>query len=92
MVRIVEREVISGVFGLGAEAVRGGALDFPKSALRAATSVWAGEGSVALYLNPLSADDVFRVTAKGEVMPQKSTFFCPKVPTGLVFRLHERST
>ena len=91
MVRIVEREVISGVFGLGAEAVRGGAVEFPKSALRAARSVWEGDGSVALYLNPLSADDVFRVTANGEVMPQKSTFFSPKVPTGLVFRLHERS-
>jgi uncharacterized protein (DUF1015 family) len=22
-------------------------------------------------------------------MPQKSTFFFPKVPTGMVFRLHE---
>ena len=42
---------------------------------------------MALYLNPLSPDDVFRVTAAGEVMPQKSTFFFPKLPSGLVFRL-----
>ena len=34
-------------------------------------------------------DDVFRVTGSGEVMPQKSTFFYPKVPTGMVFRVHE---
>jgi uncharacterized protein (DUF1015 family) len=41
---------------------------------------------VALYLNPLSPEDVFRVTAAGEVLPQKSTFFSPKLPSGLVFR------
>ena len=30
--------------------------------------------------------DVFRVTGAGEVMPQKSTFFAPKLPTGMLFR------
>jgi uncharacterized protein (DUF1015 family) len=30
---------------------------------------------------------VFRVTAAGEILPQKSTFFYPKLPSGLVFRL-----
>ena len=34
----------------------------------------------------LTPDDVFGATAAGEVMPQKSTFFYPKLPTGLVFR------
>lgn len=89
MVRLLERDVLSGVFGLSPEAIRDGAVSFPKSASQAARSVRAGACSVALYLNPLSPDDVFRVTGEGEVMPQKSTFFYPKVPTGLVFRLHE---
>ena len=61
---------------------------FPKSAVRAARDVRDGRGSVAIYLNPMTPDDVFSTTARGEVMPQKSTFFYPKVPTGLVFRLH----
>ncbi|HKK50767.1 MAG TPA: hypothetical protein VKA74_04235, partial [Myxococcota bacterium] len=47
-----------------------------------------GQGTVALYLNPLTPDDVFRVTAEGGVMPQKSTFFYPKIPTGMAFRDH----
>ena len=51
------------------------------------TQMKAGQGLTALYLNALSPDDVFRATAAGEVMPQKSTFFHPKLPTGLVFRL-----
>jgi uncharacterized protein (DUF1015 family) len=31
------------------------------------------------------------VTEAGDVLPQKSTFFYPKLPTGLVFHLHEES-
>ena len=88
-VRAVHREVIDGVFGLDEQAVFDGAIEYPKSALRTAQDVRAGRGSVALYLNALSPDDVFRVTGAGEVLPQKSTFFFPKLPTGLVFRLLE---
>ncbi|CAG0999478.1 hypothetical protein MYXO_02910 [Myxococcaceae bacterium] len=90
-IRVFHREVVEGVFGLGEAAVREGALDFPKSTARAAHDVRSGRGSVALYLNPLTPEDVFRVTGAGEVLPQKSTFFLPKLPTGLVFRSFEES-
>jgi uncharacterized protein (DUF1015 family) len=85
-VRVLHREVLGGVFGLSDEAVREGAVAFPKSTLEAARMVRAGEGSVALYLNPLRPEDVFRVTRAGELLPQKSTFFAPKLPTGILFR------
>jgi len=85
-VQVIHRDVIAGVFGLDEQAVRDGAIDYPKSALQTARDVRQGLGTVALYLNPLTADDVFRVTAAGEVMPQKSTFFYPKLPSGLAFR------
>jgi uncharacterized protein (DUF1015 family) len=85
-VRVVHREVIERVFGLNEEAVREGAIDYPKSALQVARDLRSGRGTVALYLNPLSPEEVFRVTEAGEVLPQKSTFFQPKLPTGLVFR------
>lgn len=88
MVRIIERDVLGAVFGLDPDAIRGGAVSFPKSARRAGQEVREGKGTVALYLNPLTPDDVFRVTEAGEVMPQKSTFFHPKIPTGMVFRDH----
>lgn len=88
-VRIIHDEVLEGVFGLDAEAVRSGAVAFPKSALQTAIDVRQGRGQMALYLNPLSPDDVFRVTEAGETLPQKSTFFHPKLPTGLLFRTHE---
>lgn len=85
-VRVLHREVVEGVFGLDERAVREGAIAFPKSTLQTARELRAGGGLVALYLNPLTPDDVFRVTAAGERLPQKSTFFYPKLPTGLVFR------
>ena len=88
MVRILESRVLGAVFGLDEEAIRGGAVGFPKSAGRAARELREGQGTVALYLNPLTPDDVFRVTAEGGVMPQKSTFFYPKIPTGMAFRDH----
>ncbi len=88
MVRIIEAEVLDVVFGLDSEAIRGGAVSFPKSAMRAGREVAEGAGTVALYLNPMTPDDVFAATAEGEVMPQKSTFFYPKVPTGMAFRDH----
>ncbi len=87
-IRLVHSEVIGGVFGIDDEAVRDGAVVFKKSAEVAARAVREEGASVALYLNPLTPDDVFRVTGAGEVLPQKSTFFFPKLPSGLVFRVH----
>jgi uncharacterized protein (DUF1015 family) len=88
-IRVLHQEVIAGVFGLDEAAVAKGAIDYPKSAVQTAVDLRKGRGAVALYLNPLAPDDVFRVTEAGGVLPQKSTFFYPKLPTGLVFRLHE---
>jgi uncharacterized protein (DUF1015 family) len=88
-IRVLHRDVIAGVFGLDETAVAKGAIDYPKSAAQTAKDLREGRGAVALYLNPLAPDDVFRVTEAGEVLPQKSTFFYPKVPTGLVFSLQE---
>ena len=41
--------------------------------------------SAAFLLNPVSIEDVMRLADQGERMPQKSTFFHPKLGTGLVF-------
>ncbi len=40
---------------------------------------------VAFLLNPVGIDAVISLADKGERMPQKSTFFHPKLGTGLVF-------
>ena len=91
-VRVIHRDVLDAAFGIDDEAVRQGAVAFPKSALQTARELRAGRGRAALYLNPLTPDDVFRVTEAGETLPQKSTFFEPKLPTGLLFRVLEAGT
>jgi uncharacterized protein (DUF1015 family) len=88
-VRVLHREVLLDLFGLDDARVRDGAVDFPKSTLQTARDVRSGRGGLALYLNALRPDDVFRVTEAGETLPQKSTFFYPKLPTGLLFRTLE---
>ena len=55
-----------------------------------AASVERGEGQVLFLLMPTPVETVRRVAEAGEVMPQKSTFFYPKVPSGLFF--HTLST
>ena len=41
---------------------------------------------VVCFVNPPSLDDVFNIAERGETMPQKSTYFYPKVYSGLVTR------
>jgi uncharacterized protein (DUF1015 family) len=43
-----------------------------------------GKGQMAFYLNPTRVDEVKAVADARSRMPQKSTDFYPKLPTGLV--------
>jgi uncharacterized protein (DUF1015 family) len=45
----------------------------------------ASDVQLVCFMNPTPVADVRAVCDSGEVMPQKSTFFYPKIPTGLVF-------
>lgn len=44
----------------------------------------SGEYQLAFFLNPTLVEEVTEVAGAGEKMPQKSTFFYPKLITGLV--------
>jgi uncharacterized protein (DUF1015 family) len=50
----------------------------------AAAAVQSGEGQIAFFLNPTRVYQVRDVSLAGETMPSKSTFFYPKLLTGLV--------
>jgi len=45
----------------------------------------SGEAEAAFLLRPPELDEVWEVTSRGEVMPQKSTYFYPKLLSGLLF-------
>ena len=45
------------------------------------------DSAVAFVLHPVSIDDLLAVADSGQVMPPKSTWFEPKLRSGLVVRL-----
>jgi len=44
-----------------------------------------GEAELAVLMRPTRIEDVFAVAQRGETMPQKSTYFYPKLVSGLLF-------
>ena len=60
-------------------------LRYARDAKEALALVERGEYDVAFFTAPLPIEQVRAVAAAGENMPPKSTYFFPKVPTGLVF-------
>jgi uncharacterized protein (DUF1015 family) len=64
----------------------GGQLEFDGKPERLLERVRRGEVRLAILMNPLDADTLFRVIQAGAVLPQKSTYFAPKIPSGLVIR------
>jgi uncharacterized protein (DUF1015 family) len=55
----------------------------------AVRAVDEGEAAVAVLMRPTRIEDVFQVAARGETMPQKSTYFYPKLVSGLLFHPFE---
>jgi uncharacterized protein (DUF1015 family) len=59
-------------------------IGYSSSARSAVAAIQNGEYDVAFLLNPTRMSQVRRVSEAGRVMPRKSTFFFPKVISGLV--------
>ncbi len=60
-------------------------VDYTPDWREAVRRVDAGEAAVAYLMRPTRIEDVFAVAQRGETMPQKSTYFYPKLVSGLLF-------
>jgi uncharacterized protein (DUF1015 family) len=60
-------------------------LGYTPSTEEAVAALRAGACDTAFFLRPTPVDQVRAVAAAGETMPPKSTYFFPKLPTGIVF-------
>ena len=58
---------------------------YARDAAQAVEMVTSGEYDVAFVLRPTPVEQVRAVAASGVNMPPKSTYFFPKIPTGLLF-------
>jgi uncharacterized protein (DUF1015 family) len=70
--------------GVDEDAIREGALAYTRSLDEVDRAVAAGDAVLGFAVNPATTAEMIAVADAGEVMPQKSTYFYPKVPTGLV--------
>ncbi len=76
--------VVERLLGLNAEAVREETnIRYLRDAGEAVGQVRRGEADVSFLINPVTMDQLREVAFAGDVMPQKSTDFYPKLLSGL---------
>ena len=79
----IESLVVKEILGAGTSTP---IVRYVADAKAALAMVQQGGAAVAVLLNPTKVEQVFAVADAGDVMPPKSTYFVPKVPSGLVLR------
>ena len=83
---VLEALVLRGALGMSEDDIshlRG--LDYSKSLDDAIDAVHTGRADAGFFMRATPVEQVREVAETGESMPPKSTYFFPKVPTGLVF-------
>ena len=83
---ILEELVLKGILGISTDdiaAKRG--IGYTPSIDEALAKLESGDYQAAFLLRPTPVDQVRAVAAEGETMPPKSTYFFPKLLTGIVF-------
>ncbi len=83
---VLEREILVPAFEMDqAKLAHDALLTYVKEATDAAALVASGKAAAALIMRPTSKLQVADVAEAGETMPQKSTYFFPKLLTGIAF-------
>ncbi|MFN4244689.1 MAG: DUF1015 domain-containing protein [Brevinematia bacterium] len=89
-VSILNELVFKEIFGFTKEKISSRAyVDYIRYEKDAISIVKKGIRDLVFILNPVSIDEVIRVSEAGAIMPQKSTDFYPKIESGLVFYLFD---
>ena len=81
---VLHEAVLAQLLGIDAEAVREGRyVRYAREASEAVAPVVRGDAQIAFLVNPVTLAQLRENTFAGEVMPQKSTDFYPKLLSGL---------
>jgi uncharacterized protein (DUF1015 family) len=81
-VELLRRAILDPILGIDA-----GALEFTHDDEEAAAAVASARAAAAFLVSAPTIAHVREVCLAGEVMPEKSTYFYPKIASGLVFSL-----
>jgi uncharacterized protein (DUF1015 family) len=83
---VLEALILKGALGMSDERIDElDGLGYARSDQQALSSISDGEYDAAFFMGAVPMEHIQAVAATGETMPPKSTYFYPKVPTGLVF-------
>ena len=84
--------VIGQMLGISAEATAHESnITYVKNDRDVFSAVADGTAQMGLVVKPVRVEEVVAVAGSGEIMPQKSTWFYPKIMTGMVFHSLEES-
>ncbi len=82
----LSRFILQGVFGFSREDLDNDEIFHYQSSMRKAIlQVESGDCQIAFLLNPTKMEQVKEIASNSLIMPRKSTYFYPKIITGLVF-------
>jgi uncharacterized protein (DUF1015 family) len=83
---VLEAIVLKGALGMTDDDIdHKHGLDYSKDFDDAVDAVESGRADAAFYMAATPVEQVQEVAETGESMPPKSTYFFPKIPTGLIF-------
>jgi uncharacterized protein (DUF1015 family) len=83
---VLQAAILGDRLGISAaDLATGGKLAYTRSEADAIRAVASGEAKAAILVRPTRLEQLAAVAGAGDVMPQKSTYFYPKLLTGLVF-------
>lgn len=85
-VSILNEEILKNVFGFSEEDLKR-VLDYSKDVDEVAERVGMGKAKAGFILNPTRMEEIWKVVQSGRKLPPKSTFFYPKLLTGLVMNI-----
>ncbi|MBC7247883.1 MAG: DUF1015 domain-containing protein [Actinobacteria bacterium] len=89
-ISILHALVLKEVMGLQPERLaENGELSFTPWESEALDQVSSAKASVAFLVRPTRMEDIWEIASAGERMPHKSSYFYPKLPSGLVIYDHE---
>jgi uncharacterized protein (DUF1015 family) len=85
---VLEALVLQGALGMSEDDISHlNGLDYARNTAQARERVESGAAQAAFFMRGTPVAQVRDVAAAGESMPPKSTYFFPKVLTGMVFNL-----
>jgi len=80
----LHRVILDKLLGLDQETItRLGSVSYIREADEAAAMVTQGDANIAFLIKPITLEQLKEVSLAGDVMPQKSTDFYPKLLSGL---------